>query len=373
MTANSEKYVKVTGSGHYLPGDPVPPDKLEYYLGKITRAPKKVMRWLEKTGPLMREMLDIEYYHYAINPDTREMTETHQSMGVKAAKAALEAANMDPQDVEFIGVGSPFAMRLPPLSTLIQDELGIDRCAEITVFSNCSSPYKALMIAHDAIRLGRYKNALIISTSMTSSAMMAEYYNQEDLTQEDAVLRWFLSDGAGAVVLESSDIDRDGVFLEATYIESLNLPSAMGTRNPGYWVNPLTQYKERQHHIYQKMDRLAKHVADPNAERSIFSAGIERMVKRHSIDLSDLKFFQINMPSKQVVEAILDDTEKTLGIKRETVYTKIATMGYPGPPACLICLDKILREETLMENDMILSFVLEVSKFMQAGFVMRKK
>jgi 3-oxoacyl-[acyl-carrier-protein] synthase III len=43
-------------------------------------------------------------------------------------------------------------------------------------------------------------------------------------------------------------------------------------------------------------------------------------------------------------------------------------MGYPGPPAAFICLDKIVREEKLNKNDLILSFVTEVSKFMQAGF-----
>ncbi|NIQ80115.1 MAG: hypothetical protein GTN93_18905 [Anaerolineae bacterium] len=43
-------------------------------------------------------------------------------------------------------------------------------------------------------------------------------------------------------------------------------------------------------------------------------------------------------------------------------------MGYAGPPAALICLDKINREEELRKGDVVLSFVTEVSKFMQAGF-----
>ncbi len=62
-------------------------------------------------------------------------------------------------------------------------------------------------------------------------------------------------------------------------------------------------------------------------------------------------YLPINIPSKQVVDIILDDAEKTLGIKRETVYTKIATVVYLEPPACLICLDRILREETVTETD----------------------
>jgi 3-oxoacyl-[acyl-carrier-protein] synthase III len=46
-------------------------------------------------------------------------------------------------------------------------------------------------------------------------------------------------------------------------------------------------------------------------------------------------------------------------------------MGYIGPPMALLCLDKIKKEEKLKNNDLILSFVTEVSKFMQAGYTIR--
>ena len=115
---------------------------------------------------------------------------------------------------------------------------------------------------------------------------------------------------------------------------------------------------------------LVKLVGDETG-RSIFCSGVERMVKKYQIDVSKLKFFQINMPSKHIVETILEECEKYIAIPRSTVYTKISNMGYAGPPAAFICLDKILREEKLNNGDLILSFVLEVSKFMQAGFTMR--
>ena len=66
------------------------------------------------------------------------------------------------------------------------------------------------------------------------------------------------------------------------------------------------------------------------------------------------------------------DECKVLGINRETLYSKMATMGYIGPPMALLCLDRIRKEEQLVPGDIILSFVTEVSKFMQAGYVMRE-
>ena len=95
------------------------------------------------------------------------------------------------------------------------------------------------------------------------------------------------------------------------------------------------------------------------------------MINKYNIDLSHLKFFQVNLPSKHISELVMEECE-TLGIKKETLYSKMSRMGYSGPPMVYISLDKIMREEKLKKDDMIMSFVTEVSKFMQAGFTMVK-
>jgi len=60
-----------------------------------------------------------------------------------------------------------------------------------------------------------------------------------------------------------------------------------------------------------------------------------------------------------------------LGIPKESLYTRMSSMGYAGPPMVYICLDKMLREEPFASGDLVLSFVTEVSKFMQAGFTLK--
>ena len=186
---SDEKFVKVLGTGSFLPGNPIPFDEIEDYLGKITDAPKKVMRWLERIKPLMKELLDIDYVYYAIDPQTKERTEDHLTMSVKAAKLALQAANLKPEDVDLLTFGSSFNQQIPPITTRIQEALGIDSCAEIAINSNCTSMYKALLIAHDMIRNGRYNNALVLSTSVTSSSLTADFFNQGVLKIEDAFMR----------------------------------------------------------------------------------------------------------------------------------------------------------------------------------------
>jgi len=369
---SEEKFVKVSGTGSFLPGDPVPFDRIEDYLGEITGASNKVMKWMVRTKSVMHEILDIDYCHYAIDPKTKERTEDLISMSVKASKPALEAANLRADDVELIVFGSPLMEQIPPSTTRIQEALGIETCAEMAVHSNCTSAYKALMIAYDMVRNGRFKNALVITTSINSSMLRADFYNQALLRSEDVFLRWFLCDGSGAIVLERSEIMTDGLFIDNVYNESIGgkKPSAMHNGFPAHFVNPLDAFKNGYHHVSQMFkNELGENMRDKNG-KMIFTNGLARMVDKYKIDLSRVRFFQINMPAKHVVESILSECEAVLGLSRKVVYTKISKMGYAGPPAAFIALDKIFREEQLNKDDLIVSFVTEVSKFMQAGFTL---
>jgi 3-oxoacyl-[acyl-carrier-protein] synthase III len=103
---------------------------------------------------------------------------------------------------------------------------------------------------------------------------------------------------------------------------------------------------------------------------SVFLHGLQRMLAEYPVDPASIRFFQVNFPSRHISELVMDECVE-LGIARHTLYTRMSTMGYPGPPMAFLCLDRILKEEKLLDGDIVLSFVTEVSKFMQAGYVMR--
>jgi 3-oxoacyl-[acyl-carrier-protein] synthase III len=365
--------IKIIGTGSYLPGNPIPFDEKDKYLGELTRAPKKIINWLERIKPVMKELLDVEYYHYAIDPITREFVDDNVTMSVKASREAIKSTGIKNTDIDLIVYGSAHQDQMPTASVRIQESLGIEKCAEISVHANCTSAYKALLIAHDMLKLGRYKTALVVSSSMSSSELRAEYYNQEIVQKEELFLRNFLCDGAGALILQVSDNPQNGFFLEHTYMESIGgkKPSAMCNKRPAYWMNPKDEYEKGYHHISQLFqEELRKYFHDEDG--SVFYKGLKRMIELYKIDLSNLKYFQINLPSKHIQELVMDEC-KPLGIGKNTLYTKMSKMGYSGPPMVFICLDKIFKEEKLNKNDLILSFVTEVSKFMQAGYAIRIK
>ena len=368
---SSEKGARVSGTGAFLPGKPVPFDEIDRYLGEITDASPKVIKWMKRIKPLMREMLGIERYFYAIDPDTREFTEDNVTMAVKAARQALNMARLKSTDIELIVYGSAHMDQMPTPSVRIQEALGIEHCAELSLHANCTSAYKALLVAYDLIRNGRYRNALVLSSSVSSSELCAEYYNQQLIKKENVFLRWFLCDGAGGLVLESCDKNEKGLFVEHAYMESVGgkKPSPMFNRRPAYWMNPREEYDRGYHHLTQMFqERLRTHFHDPDG--TVFYKGLKRMIDTYRIDLRNLRFFQVNLPSKHIADLVMEECA-SLGIPLDTLYTSMSKMGYCGPPMVFICLDAILREEKLHDKDLILSFVSEVSKFMQAGYAMR--
>jgi 3-oxoacyl-[acyl-carrier-protein] synthase III len=201
---SSEIYVKLTGTGSYLPGNPITIDEVDNYLGELTEAPKKIQKWLHRMKNLMKEMLEVDYYHFAIDPETLEFTDDNITMSVKAAKRAINEAGIKAEDIDLIVYGSAHQDQMPTASVRIQEALGIEQCGEMSIHANCTSAYKALLIASDFIKSGRYRNALVLSSSMSSSELRAEYYNQPIVKKEELFLRYFLSYGAGALVLQAA-------------------------------------------------------------------------------------------------------------------------------------------------------------------------
>jgi 3-oxoacyl-[acyl-carrier-protein] synthase-3 len=364
--------VYLAGTGSYLPGPPIPHSAIADVLGEIVGAPERIRRWSEQTSRLMHELLDIDVVHYAFDPLTREVTDDNVTMAVKASRPALEMAGLGAEEIDLLCYGSAHQDQMPTASVRIQEALGIERCDELAIHANCTSAYKALYLAHQLVAHGRNDHALAISASSSSSELRAEYYNPDKLDKESLFLRWFLSDGAGAVVLTSDPARSVGLELEATYIESVGgkRPSLMYNGRPAYWLNPREEFEGGLHHLRQRFrNALSSGLFREADGGSVFFNGLKRMIEREHLAVERVRVFQVNMPTKHIIDSIMDECV-TLGIPREALFTRLDRLGYCGPPMVFIGLDDVVRHVALGPGDRVLSFVTEVSKFMQAGYSM---
>jgi 3-oxoacyl-[acyl-carrier-protein] synthase-3 len=360
--------VYIAGIGSYSPGEPVPFERIEEVLGQITQAPPKLLRWIDRMRPIMREMLGVKYCHYAIDPQTRLPTDDNVTMSVKSARKALAWAGLAPTDMDLLvyaGVVPEYTC--PPTTTLIQEELQIPDCAEYEIHSNCTSIYKALQLAADQISLGRYRHALVMTSQLSSPFLKVEHFNQRILEKSQVLLRWFLSDGGGALILTSDpNLGQKRLRVVETYVESmgLGLGPDMYCRAGGHRVHPLEGYEKGWHHLTQNFEQVARLGVE------LAKKAADRMMERIGLDWSQIGYMFMNVPTKHIHDQVVADITRDKHVPNLQLYSKLADRGYPGPCAIIHALDGFLQETTPQPGELLASVVAESSKWMYAGFVL---
>jgi 3-oxoacyl-[acyl-carrier-protein] synthase III len=308
---------------------------------------------------------------FTLSTGTRESTDDNVTMATKAARVALGAAGVEAGEIDLLCYGSAHQDQMPTASVRIQEALGIDSCAELSIHANCTSAYKALHLAHRLLAAGDYRTALVVSASVSSSELCAEYYNQSLVDKESLFLRWFLCDGAGALVLTTDPERAAALEVEQTYIESVGgrRPSLMFNRRPALWLNPRQEFEEARHHLRQNFRNALATGVFQEEGGSVFFHGLQRMLARGDIAPAT-SGSSGQSPAKHIVESVLEECA-AIGIGREAFAAHLGELGYCGPPMAFIGLDRIVRSERLAPGERIVSFVTEVSKFMQAGYAVR--
>ena len=122
--------------------------------------------------------------------------ETVATMGFEAAKNAIEAAQINPQDIELIIVATTsHSHAYPSAACQVQGLLNIDDAISFDLAAACTGFIYALSVADQFIRAGKVKKALVIGSDLNSRKL--------DETDRSTVV--LFGDGAGAVILEASE------------------------------------------------------------------------------------------------------------------------------------------------------------------------
>jgi 3-oxoacyl-[acyl-carrier-protein] synthase-3 len=136
---------------------------------------------------------------------------TTATMGVKAAKIAIERADIDKNDIDLIlfATLSP-DYYFPGSGVIVQQHLKIPTCPAMDIRNQCSGFIYALSTADQFIKTGMYKNILIIGSENHSGGL--------DMTTRGRGVSVIFGDGAGAVVLSRSEDADKGIL--STHLHS---------------------------------------------------------------------------------------------------------------------------------------------------------
>ncbi|MBI4578225.1 MAG: 3-oxoacyl-ACP synthase III family protein [Planctomycetes bacterium] len=366
--------VRIIGTGSFLPGDPVPNTRLDEILGSLDQAPPRVQKFLGNIGPVMLEKGGVERRHFAIDPATGALTHTAASLAEQAARRALEAAGREPREVDLLLLSCPSSdYSTPPTSTILQELLGIEQCAEMEIHSNCSGVGKCMQIAFDALRCGRYRNALVSYAQLSSVYLRGCYFNQTQMNKTQAALRYILADGSGAVFLEAAETDAPcGQEVLGAYIESVG-----GRRRPGMTaggaiadlMHPDRQtqavFEAGSHHLDQDF------TAVNNDAVPTLIKGVQGMLRSLNLQGPQIDHYIFSIPGRQLYEANLERVTAVFGIGPERAKFRAQDTGYCGGASVLLHFDEMVRSGELKPGQTAVVYSIESSKWMSGGFVVR--
>lgn len=349
--------VRIAGTGVYLPGPPLDQATVSGFLGRYPDglSTREQQRILEVSGIAKR--------HYAISLDDESKRETSASMAAEAGRRALDAAGWAVDDVDYLVVTTVVPDQLmPPTSTLVQELLGIEDCAELEISANCTAPTKGLVAAVNELRLGNYRRALVCNAQFASFGFVPPWMNPGSMCAEQAHLRWILSDGAAALALETGEPGIDLKVLLQSRGAAMNsgMSIALGAAHPDIAAG----FAGGDHQVYQPPLTALK-----NGIR-LAREGLGRLLESTQVSGDEVDHF-IPSVSSIALERRLYDIFGEYGIRREAWRTNYTQVGYVGSVAVPMVLDQLSREGRLQPGDTIVTVAEESSKWMFAGTVFR--
>jgi 3-oxoacyl-[acyl-carrier-protein] synthase III len=188
--------VFITATGAYLPGEPLDNDEIARRLGSadVGRAARE--RVLAANG--------IRTRHYALDELGRP-TMLNEELAAAAVSAALKDRGLSIDQVGLLATGTTQGdLIVPGFASMVHGRLGGAPMELLSAGGVCASGLAALRAAASAVRLGEHDVAVVVGSELVSRALRRSRYEPAGtrIRFDAEFLRWTLSDGAGAVVLE---------------------------------------------------------------------------------------------------------------------------------------------------------------------------
>ncbi|MBU2872273.1 beta-ketoacyl-ACP synthase III [Colwellia sp. E2M01] len=356
--------VYINSTGHFLPGKAINNDEIEEVLGLIhgkkSRLKKKI---LQSNGILHR--------HYAINT-AQETVISNSEMAANAGRNCIDNSYLSSNKIKMLSCATSQGDNvLPGFGSMVQAALNISEIELSTSHGICSSSMMALKTAFNAIKCDDHDNALVVASELTSRLFKHTRYEQVENNDVDfnaEFLRWMLSDGAGALLLENQSRPT-GKSLKIDWIKSFSHANAFPV------CMSVGQAKDEDHKTWQdyatysEAERAGALLLrqDVRLLDNIVAVGVQgflKLISQKHVDTDKIDHVLCHFSSKYFKSKIFDMLETAgASIPEEKWYTNLYQRGNTGCASIFIMLDEFINTHDLKVGETIFCMVPESGRF----------
>jgi 3-oxoacyl-[acyl-carrier-protein] synthase III len=261
-------------------------------------------------------------------------SEATSDLAVKAAQQALERANLVPEDIEFIAVGTTTPdMVFPSVGNIVQHRLGCRRAGSVDLMAACAGSMYSMVTGAQFIQTGKYRRVLCIGAETLSRIT--------DFTDRGTCI--LLADAAGAAVLEATDEDRGiidvDLYSDGQYWELLYMPGG-GSRHPA----TRETVERRMHYAKMKGNEVYKVAV------RMFAECADRILSRNGFTAADVSLFIPHQANLRIIEAAC----KRVNMPMERVFVNVDRYGNTGAASVYVALEEALAAGRIKRGDLVL-------------------
>ena len=313
---------KITGLGFYVPDRVVTNDDLS--------------RLMDTNDAWIQERTGIEERRHVVPGE-----DTTTTMGVKAARIAIERAGISKDEIDFIVFAtlSP-DYYFPGPGVLVQRDLDLPTVGALDIRNQCSGFVYAISLADQYIKTGMYKNILVIGSELHSKGL--------DMTTRGRGVSVIFGDGAGAAILSREEDPKKGILSthlhsEGQHAEELSLLApGMGKR----WVSDILADNDPDDTSY--FPYMNGQFVFKNAVVR-FSEVITEGLKANGLGPGDIDMLIPHQANLRISQFI----QKKFGLSDAQVYNNIMQYGNTTAASIPIALTEAWEKGLIKDGDLV--------------------
>lgn len=364
--------VYITKSGKYLPNESVSNEEMESFLGLINNSASKARRIILRNNGIVSR-------YYALDKEGNP-THTNAELTNNAIETLYDAA-FSRKDVELLSCGTSTPDNLLPSHAAMVHGLMKNQSVELNSSSGvCNAGMNALKFGYLSVKSGNTNNAVCTGSERVSSWMLADKFENEvvnlkSLEEQPIIafkkdfLRWMLSDGAAAFLLENKPRGENPLKIEwmEAFSYAHELEACMyagGDKMENGEIKPWSDYKSSEwltksvFSIKQDVKILDKHILVKGAE------SMKAAMNKNNVKPEDITYFLPHVSSHYFVAGLYKAlAEEGVEIPMEKWFMNLKKVGNVGSASIYLMLEELMNSGKLKKGETILLSVPESGRF----------